>query len=237
MSQGETKHREAVVALGQSLEAERDGDPSQALKKAEKSVSLDTSLVAAAVRLAELYLGRGNTRKAQGVIEKAWAMTPHPDLAPLYYRAKKADDALKTVTAAEKLLELRPDDADAHLVVAEAALKAELWGQARTHLGAAMEGGLDTRRVYALMAELEERERGDLDQAHHWLSRAASAKADPAWVCTACGHVEAQWAAHCPNCDTFDGLAWGMPHGIHGLASAQPNRALLSHKPTRDVAE
>jgi len=237
LSQGETRHRQAVVALGQSLEAERDGNPSRTLKLAEKAVSLDTALIAAAVRLAELYLGRGHTRKARNVVEKAWAMMAHPDLAPLYFRACQATDALQKVTAAEKLLALRPDDPNAHLALADAALEAELWGQARTHIGAAMEAGSETRRTFTLMADLEARERGDQNQAHHWLMRAAGADPDPAWVCDACGHVEAEWAAHCPKCNTFDSLKWDTPQSINVLATAHPNTTLLSHRPRRDVAE
>lgn len=95
MSKGETKHRQAVVAYGESLEQERAGDPVKALKLAQKAVSLDSAFTAAALRLATLYVDRGNTRKAQGVVEQAWSLMPHPDLVALYYKARKAEDGLK----------------------------------------------------------------------------------------------------------------------------------------------
>jgi len=231
ISQGDTRHRQAIVALGESQEAERAGDPVKALKLAEKAVSLDTALTAAALRLATLYLNRGDKHKASQVVEKAWALKPHPDLAALYYRADSADDGLKKVTAAQKLLALKSNSIDGHMVVAEAALQAHLWGQARTHLGAALEAGCQSRKVFTMMADLEDQEHGDKDQVRHWLARAASASADPAWVCSHCGHVEAKWSAHCPKCRSFDEMDWQTPQGLVLLGGAPYASVALLGKP------
>lgn len=227
-TKGQYRHREAVVALGESLDAEKNGDPVKALKLAERAVSLDTSLTAAALRLGELYLSRGNSSKAQGVVEKAWALMPHPDLAALYFQACKADDGLKKVTAAQKLLLLKPGAAEGHIALAEAALEAQLWGQARTHLGAAIEAGCQTRKVYTLLAGLEDQDRGDQDQARHWLARAATAPDDPAWVCGDCGHVDVNWSSHCPKCGAFDKMTWTTPQGISGVFTTDKSTRLLS---------
>lgn len=237
MSKGETRHRQAVVAYGESLEVEKAGNPVQALKLAEKAVSLDTAFTAGAIRLAQLYLGRGNTRKAQGVIEKAWGLSPHPDLVALYYRARNADDGLKKVSAAEKLLSFKPHSPESHIALAEAALEARLWGQARTHLGAAMEEGRMTRKVFTLMAQLEDQDRGDQEQMRHWLARAASAPADPAWVCDDCGHVEAEWMSHCPKCRGFDTMIWDTPPGLVMLGAHEATTALLAQHASTDVGE
>lgn len=227
-SKGESRHRQAVVALGESFDAEKSGDPVKALKFAEKAVSLDTAFTAAAVRLSNLYLGRGNTRKAQGVVEKAWGLLPHPDLVGLYFRARKVTDALGKVSALEKLLSFKPGAVEGHIAMAEAALEAQLWGQARTHLGAAMEAGRLTRKVFTLMAELEDQDRGDKDQVRHWLARAATAAADPLWVCASCGHVELAWSAHCPKCRSFDQMTWDTPPGLAALPAMDTHVALLS---------
>jgi len=226
---GESRHRQAVVALGQSLEAEASGDPVKALKYSEKAVSLDTGLTAAAVHLAYGYVGRGYTRKAQNVIEKAWTVRPHPDLVDWYLKARKVSDPLGKVSALEKLLACHPGSVEGHIAMAQAALQAQLWGQARTHLGAARQAGCETRTVFTLMATLEEQEHGDGDQARAWLTRAASASADPAWVCGDCGHVQTQWSAHCPKCKTFDRMTWTTPPGVAMSAAGDQTVALLSH--------
>lgn len=228
MSKGETRHRQAVVAWGESVVLQKSGDPVQALKLAEKSVSLDTAFIPGALRLAKMYLDRGNTRKAQSVIEKAWGVAPHPKLALMYFEARGAVDGLKKMSAAEKLSSFKPLSTDSHLMLAEAAIEAQLWGQARTHLGTAMEAGRNTRRVFTLMAQLEDQERGDKDQVRHWLMRAASATADPAWVCKDCGHVEAEWDPHCPKCRGFDTLVWDTPSGVSLLGTVEPPTVLLT---------
>lgn len=234
MSKGDSKHARAVVLLGESYEAEQNGDPVKALKLAEKSFGLDTSFTAAALRLTRMYLDRGNTRKAQGVVEKAWALMPHPDLANLYFRARKADDGLKKVQAAEKLLSFKPQSPDSHVLVATAALDAELWGQARTHLGAALETGLQTRQVFTLMAQLEGQEHGDQEQASHWLRRAAGAASDPAWVCSDCGHVVAEWTPHCPKCKGFDRYTWTTPPSLAVVGALALTSEDLSALPAPD---
>ena len=86
--------------------------------------------------------------------------------------------------------------------MAEAALEAELWGEARRHLEAAATER-PTQRVYRLLAALEERQgadslddKGDLDDGgtmineeamRQWLLRAASAAPAAAWLCSKCG--------------------------------------------------
>ncbi|MCW8916383.1 MAG: heme biosynthesis protein HemY [Magnetovibrio sp.] len=229
-SKGETKHAQAIVALGQSLEAEKAGDPTKSMKLAEKAVSLDTSLTAAAKRLAKIYIHRGHTKKAQGTVEKAWGLSPHPDLVELYYTACKVDNPFDKVKAMEALTSHKPGHFEGHIALAEAALEAELWGQARTHLGAVMEAGHETRKVFSLMAALEEQEHGDANQARHWLARAAVADADSAWVCADCGYVQADWSAHCSKCNGFDTMHWTVPQGLHMLSHQHETPLLLTSK-------
>ena len=217
MSRRDVCHRRAVALLGQSVEAETAGDAGGAIKLAQKALNEDPGLVPATAHLGRLLIASGNKRKAKSVAEKAWALQPHPDVMALYFEASDTRTALKKVAAAQKLLDLKPAAPDAHIAMALAALEAQLWGQARTHLQAAMDGGLATRTVLALMARLEEEDRGDKDAARVWLARAAAAPADPAWVCDHCGHVDAHWAPHCPKCHEFDSLAWATPAGTQAL--------------------
>jgi len=216
LSGAQMRNREALALLGQSVTAEKLGDTREALKHVEKAVKEDPSLVPAATHMARLLLAGDNARKAKAVIEKTWSMQPHPDLVGLYFEAAGAKDGLKKVTAAEKLLALNSGAPDGHIAVAVAALEAQLWGQARTHLQAALDAGRTTRTVYTLMARLAEadmasKRTGEQDPARVWLARAATASADPAWVCGSCGHVDAHWAPHCPKCQTFDAFSWATP--------------------------
>lgn len=215
LTQRDVRHRRAVALLGQSVEAEKKGDVNGAVKLAQKALSEDPALVVASAHLARMLIADGNARKAKGVIEKAWTLLPHPDLMALYFEASNAMDGMRKVTAAQKLLNLKPDAPDGHIAMAVAALDAQLWGQARTHLEAVLDTAAQTggpvRMAMTLMARLEEEDRGDKDAGRAWLARAAAAPADPAWVCDHCGHVGTHWAPHCPKCKSFDSLAWRAP--------------------------
>ena len=67
-----------------------------------------------------------------------------------------------------------------------------------------------TRRVAALMAELEESEHADEGRAREWMTRAlSSARRDPAW--TADGFVSERWLPVSPVTGRLDAFAWKDP--------------------------
>ncbi len=59
-------------------------------------------------------------------------------------------------------------------IVAEAALDAQLWGEARRHLGNELAREPPSRRLYLLMARLEEGEHGDAGRVREWLGAPSS---------------------------------------------------------------
>jgi len=221
LPKAESRRHQAVALLAQSVGAQTANDARAALKFAEKAVAQDPGLTPASVHLARLCLAENRTRKAKGIVEKAWVQAPHPDLVGLYFDATGAVDGLKKVTSAQRLLDLNPKSTDGHIAVAVAALEAKLWGQARSHLQVALDAGRATRTVFTLMARLEEEDRGDKGEARAWLERATGAAADPAWVCADCGHVEPHWLPHCSKCQGFDTLAWKTPPGYEALETVE----------------
>jgi HemY protein len=96
------------------------------------------------------------------------------------------------------------------VTLAEAAIEAQLWGEARRHLEAAIAAD-PTARLCLLSARLEEAEHGDLGAMRGWLDRAVSAKPDPRYVCAACGGESREWRSRCPRCGAFDTLSWRAP--------------------------
>ena len=81
-------------------------------------------------------------------------------------------------------------------------------------------------RVCRLMARLEESEHGDMALARDWLMRASTGAPDPAWVCTACGHVSGGWIIDCGNCHAFDSFSWRTPSRGVVLDRAMSDRAM-----------
>jgi HemY protein len=170
--------------------------------------------IAVTERLAELQIKSGDGRRALRTLERGWALAPHPDLVPLYLKAAGEADPLKQVGVVRRLADQKPDDLESHLALAQAALEAGLWGEARRHLDAA--GGTSPPvRVCRLMAEVEERAHSDQAKVHEWLARAATAPADRAWRCAACGAHHESWRSVCESCGAFGTLHWRAP-GTYG---------------------
>lgn len=208
MTRGEARRRDAALLHQQSLEADT---PQQALKLAKQAFAESQAFLPAAIRYASLSAASGHHRKAVSVVEATWAVLPHPDLLEPYFTAKKADDAMARIKAAQHLARINADAVESNLVIAEYALQARLWGEARAALLNLSNAGTATRLAYQLLAQLEQAEHDDGAAANAWLMRAASADPDPAWVCGACGHVETAWTIRCPKCAGFDTYDWDTP--------------------------
>jgi len=211
----EADRRQAVLAVERARAAQAAGRRDEALKLARDAQRRVPGLVPATALRAELLLAEGQARKAATVLERAWAAAPHPELARLYLAARPSADVLERYQRLVRLTGGATDHPESHLALARAALAARLWGEARRHLKAAAgpEGldGQPSEAVCRLMAEIAEAESGDELAARAWLERAASAPADPTWVCASCGASAAAWSPRCRACGAFDGLAWRRP--------------------------
>jgi HemY protein len=238
VAEDEAGHRRVVLDFQLSEAARADGDTARATKLLRGAFDRDPGFVPAALRLARSHIENGRGGKAAGFIETAWSHAPHPDLAQAYFDARGANDGLERVKTAERLARSNPDHRESHLTVAEAALEARLWGEARKHLAAAA-GDAPSARVCRLMAELEESEHGDTAAAREWLVRASMADPDPAWVCGDCGNTVREWAIVCGNCEAFASFAWGTPPHVIRLAgpAAEAPRAITAGETAGEAPE
>jgi HemY protein len=204
----------ALLLVERSRQLERDGKDGEALGLAREAFGLAPERIAVASRLAELQIKAGQGNRAMKTLERTWTLAPHPDLAQLYLKASGESDALKRVGLVRRLVEHKIDDVESHVAIAQAALDAGLWGEARHHLELAG-GEHPTARICRMMADVEERSGGNSGKVHEWLARAADAPADRAWRCTACGAHHETWRPVCESCGAFGTLHWRAP-GTYG---------------------
>lgn len=204
MSNGDVLHARALALVERSRVT---ADSAEALKLALAAHKADPGFVPAATQTAALFHRLGKPRKAESVIATIWRINPHPDLVEASMALAPAETPLQRVKRVEKLVRANPDSPDGHMALAEAALAAKLWGQARTHLEAAL-AERPTGGLYVLLAKLEREERQDEAAAAAWLAKSTTAPAEPAWVCTACNKSADAWSVTCPHCGTVDGLVW-----------------------------
>jgi len=199
------RRKRAVLLAARAQELEdTDRDSSHALVL--ESVKLAPDLVPAAALAGRRLAEAGDTRKARKVLEAAWAVNPHPDLAESYADLRLSDSARERLARMQKLAGKVPDQIEGALAVARAALDAREFAAARAALAPHL--STPTRRVATLMAEIEEAEHGDEGRVREWMMRAMRASGDPVW--TADGVVSDRWLPVSPN-GRLDGFEWKVP--------------------------
>jgi HemY protein len=232
------RHQRGVILYELSLAALAGGEQARGRNLAAQAQALTPDLAAPAAHHARVLLQDHRTGPAAKVIERAWRMIPHPDLAQVYGAIHDGAPPLDRLKRFERLVAQNPDARETHLAVAEAALDAQLWGEARRHLDRALSAPAPpfiarlpnpasfsvtpapgeksslagpTPRLCLMMARLEEAEYGIGPGSREWLDRAVTAMPDPRYVCATCGGESLEWRSLCPHCGSFDALAWRTP--------------------------
>lgn len=207
LTKSEGRRQRGLLLLQQALAEQLEGHVEPALALARKAVDRTPDLIPAAVLAGSLMIETGRHKAARKLLARAWAATPHREIAKAFVKSVDGLPAVERMRAIKTLIAAHPDEADGHVAIAERALDDEDWLLAREHLGAAARAA-PTARVCRLMAALEEKENGDLDAARYWLMQATEAPADPTWVCNSCGTPSHQWQLLCAQCRGFDSLEW-----------------------------
>src|SRR5215813_697308 len=192
-----------LVARAQALE-EIDRDTSRNLVL--ESVKLAPDLVPAAALAGRRLAESGEQRKARKILEAAWRINPHPDIADGYAHLRLSDSARERLARMQKLAAKVPGQVEGALAVARAALDAREFATARAALAPYLSA--PTRRIATLMADIEETEHGDEGRVRQWMTRAMRASGDPVW--TADGVVSERWLPVSPN-GRLDGFEWKVP--------------------------
>lgn len=204
--------RERAVLLTARALALAEIEPGEARTLAVEAIRLAPDLVPAAVLAGRLLSEAGEARRAAKIIETAWHANPHPDLAEVYAYLRTGDSARDRLARVETLVRQPAGHAEGALAVARTAIDAREFATAREALSPLLSE--PTRRVAALMAELEQLEHGDEGRAREWMARALRAPPGPAWV--ADGFVSDRWLPVSPVTGRLDAFQWRAPAGGAG---------------------
>jgi HemY protein len=254
------RHHRGVILYELSLAALASGDRARGRSLAAQAQSLTPDLAAPAAHHARVLLQDRRTGPAARAIESAWRTIPHPDIAQVYAEMHDGAPPLGRLKSFERLAAQNPEARETHIAVAEAALDAQLWGEARRHLDQALSApappfiarlpspaGLaltpdpdedtslagPTPRLCLMMARLEEAEHGAGPGSREWLDRAVTAMPDPRYVCATCAGESLEWRSLCPHCGSFDTLAWRTP----AWAAAGSTLPILPKPPNAEEQE
>jgi HemY protein len=200
------KRRRAVLLTAQGLTIEH-GDNEKALVLAREAAKLAPSLAPAAALAGRLEARAGSLKRAQRVIEKAWAAAPHPELAESYGELRLQDSAKERLARIKALARKNAEHPEAAIAIARAAIDAQEFSSAREALQPF--AAKPTQAMCLMMAEIESLEHGDHGKAREWTSRAVRAQRDLAWV--ADGYTSERWLAASPLTGRLDAFEWKEP--------------------------
>jgi HemY protein len=199
--------RRAVILTAKAISA-LDHDPAETKTAAVEANKLAPALVPAAVTAAKAYFRMNDLRRGSRILEAAWKLEPHPEIAEAYVHARPGDSSHDRLERARKLQSIRTNNVESSLAVARAALEAGEFALARSETEAALRMG-PREAGYLLMADIEEADGAAEGRIRQWLARAVRAPRDPAWV--ADGHVSDRWAPFSPVSGRLDAFEWRSP--------------------------
>lgn len=171
--------------------------------------------VPAVLMLSDIYLETGANRKAVKILEKAFGVTPHAEIANRLKPAWQVNDG----GFIAKLMTLIPVDENiadaARCIIANQALDVGLDGEAAGQITAIPESrrDADAWQVAARIAQAN----GHQDDANAALVAASKAPRPQGWQCGACKSLHDDWQSHCPDCDSFAQLVWQRPDRVTPL--------------------
>ena len=139
---------------------------------------------------------------------KTWRLSPHPELAAAYAYVRPGDSPRDRLVRVRHLGRITPNDIEAPIAIAVAAVEAREWDEARNALEPLLDNRL-SQRVCTLMARVEAEQHGHTGRVREWLARAVHAPRDPAW--TADGVVSDHWAPTSPVTGALDAFRWRVP--------------------------
>ncbi|MFA6139244.1 MAG: heme biosynthesis HemY N-terminal domain-containing protein [Hyphomicrobium sp.] len=199
--------RRAVLLTAQAQTAE-ENDPERALNLALEAHGLAPNLVPAAAIAGRLLASRGNTPRATKILQRTWSRAPHPDLATAYAFARIGDSPRDRLDRVRQLAALSPNSIEGPIAVANAAIEARQFDEARAVLEPLIPARM-TQRVATLMARIEGEQHADKGRVREWLARAVNSPRDPAW--TADGFVADRWMPVSPVTGALDAFQWRVP--------------------------
>lgn len=204
----DTGKRLRAVLLTADAQARQQGEPEEALREAKEAVRLAPDLVPASVLAGRLLSREGNLRKAAKILEAAWKLSPHPDIADAYIDLRPGDSARDRLERAQTLSRLVPHHPEARFVKAAAALEVKEFDKARAAIAPLLDE-YPTVRTCLLMADIAEAEHGTTGEWREWIGRASRARRDPAWI--ADGVIADTWSPVSPVTGRLDAFKWSAP--------------------------
>ena len=213
----ESGKRQRAVILTALAQETGLSDADLMRKYALEAQKLAPGLVPAALVAAQVTMRRNEVSRAAKLIETAWKLSPHPDLASAYAHLRPGDSTQDRIGRIKRLNRLKPGTEEGQIALARSAIDAQDWATARGTLTSLI-ADHPGQAACLMMAEIEHKETDNRGAVREWMSRALRAPRDKAWVGD--GMVHAEWDAISPVSKLLDGIKWQVPELVEQTGAA-----------------
>lgn len=214
-----------ATLLALSDDAKQKNDLEAALECAKEALKKNPGWTPAALRVADLWKRKAYRRRAQKVLQSAWAIAPHPELVTAWLNLAGNERSVDSASSLEKLISENPHNAESALAMAEVYRQAGLWGIARQQALKALNYRAD-RIVYRLLADIEQGDTNDTKKIRSWLEKAADAPSEPQWICNLTHEHYDTWQA-LNRQNNFDTIEWNKAPQAVLAVTVEPKNLLV----------
>lgn len=204
----EQKHYGSVIDYCLSLEEKAAGHKVESLALLKSALKNDAAFAPAALSAARLYLEQDDKKSAEKILSSIWKLSPNDELADMLLELYPLESSGETHRRIKKIAQLAPHYPESQHLLAEAAINAEQWPDARGALNAVINADAASQKTYQMLALLERKQKNDHDASDKLLQKAATAKTDNLWLCSACRHSATHYSPLCHNCGEFNQISW-----------------------------
>ncbi|MEI8294908.1 MAG: heme biosynthesis HemY N-terminal domain-containing protein [Alphaproteobacteria bacterium] len=213
---------QALVYWLKAQAAKLAHDPSRFSHYIKKAHDMAPELVAVAAQYAAYEIENDAAKHAKKILAATWFYQPHPDLVVLFKKIATDKSPLDFYRYLAGVALADTNNVDANVILAEVAIAAKLWGQARRHLHDVHQTQ-ETQASCRLMAKLIRGESPhDENAARTWEQKALSVSPGSVWVCHQCHGQQAAWEVFCTHCGGLDTVTWSLPQATGAVKALLP---------------
>lgn len=218
--------RKRAVFLTAKAMSTIEFDVTGARNAAVEANRLAPAFIPAAIIAGRALFKTDELRKGAKILEAAWKLTPHPQIADIYIHARAGDSAIDRAKRAAELLNLQPGHAAGLLALASAELAAGEYTVARGHVESVLKTN-PTENAWLLLADIEQAETGHEGRVREWLQKAVKAPRDAAWM--ADGQISDHWMPYSPVTGRLDAFEWKVPVMLLSNPELEVDAETLTH--------
>ena len=223
----QTKRHEALVLWLQSQHVQNPDDKRKTL---QLSHDKDPSILAVTHSLVASYIKANEPKQGRKIIKRTLSVFPHRSLYQAWKLTyQKVDPALIYIDL-EKEISKVTQNIETTWLLMQAALEANMWGQAEKHAHELMQNGDDRDVCLALAQIYSPLHLNNPAQETAWQARALDASSAHMWVCKSCSMALQNWQVICPSCHDTDTARWkqqSLKTGIHVAYSSEVEKIKL----------